>query len=91
MELTGNTIRTGLSVVGDFRLDYSVTLNSDNKLVRLDAQVKRVTDGAARYVGNVMYVESTQRYSVSLSEGTISEERIALITDFEKTIAELSK
>lgn len=91
MELTGNTIKTGLSVVGDFRLEYSVTNDADNMLVKLDAQIKRVSGGTTRYVGNIMYVETSKRYSVSLSEGTTSEERLALITDFENTIAELSK
>ena len=36
MDFTENTIRTGQSVVGDYRLDYSITYNKD-KLMKIEA------------------------------------------------------
>ena len=42
MDFTENTIRTGQSVVGDYRLDYSITYNKD-KLMKIEAQVKQVS------------------------------------------------
>ena len=45
MDFTENTIRTGQSVVGDYRLDYSITYNKD-KLMKIEAQVKQVSASA---------------------------------------------
>ena len=89
MDFTENTIRTGQAVVGDYRLDYSITYNKD-KLMKIEAQVKQVSASAPSYAGNILYVESTKKYSCSLS-GTSAEVRAALLADFEKTITELSK
>lgn len=91
MDFTGKTIKTGQSVVGDFRLDYSISYEGENEFTKLDAQVKRVSVTPERYIGNIIYVASTQRYSCSLSEATTSEDRKALLADFENTIGELIK
>ena len=90
MEFTGDTIKNGQSVVGDFRLDYSISYNSENKVTRFDAQVKKVSETMVRSVGNISFVESNKRYSFSLMETSTSEERTALFDDFENTLAELS-
>lgn len=67
MDFTENTIRTGQSVVGDYRLDYSITYNKD-KLMKIEAQVKQVSASAPSYAGNILYVESTKKYSCSCPE-----------------------
>lgn len=69
MDFTENTIRTGQSVVGDYRLDYSITYNKD-KLMKIEAQVKQVSASAPSYIGNILYVESHKEYSCSLSEAS---------------------
>ena len=89
MDFTENTIRTGQSVVGDYRLEYSIAYSKD-KLTKIDVQVKQVSASAPSYIGNILYVESTKKYSCSLS-GTSAEVRATLLADFEKTITEVSK
>ena len=41
MELSNNVIKQGLSDVGDFKVSYSIVMDSDNKVIKIDAQIKR--------------------------------------------------
>lgn len=88
MEFTGDVIKTGQSVIGDFRLDYSISYNGEGKVTRLDAQIKKASTTMLRPIGNISY--SDKRYSFSLMETTTPDERVALFTDFEKTLLEIS-
>lgn len=92
MEFSSTTIKNGSSKVGDFRIDYTITYDGDNKVSKIDAQVKRTGEKAAEiYSGYASFVVSTGRFLFQMTSNVTSDERKALFADFEKTIAELTK
>lgn len=92
MEFSSTTIKNGSSKVGDFRMDYTVTYEGDDKVSKIDAQVKRMGEKAAEiHSGYVSFVVSTGRYLFQMTSNVTGDERKALFDDFEKTISELVK
>ncbi|RGN33874.1 hypothetical protein [Bacteroides oleiciplenus] len=93
MEFTKGTIKTGQSVVGGFRMDYSVTYDGEDKVSKIDAQVKRLPGEKVVeiYSGYATFNAVTSRYQFQLTSSVTSDERKALFNDFENTIAELIK
>ncbi len=93
MEFTKGTIKTGQSVVGGFRMDYSVTYDGEDKVSKIDAQVKRLPGEKVVeiYSGYATFNAGTSRYQFQLTSNVTGDERRALFADFENTIAELIK
>lgn len=93
MEFTNSTIKTGSSKVGNFRMDYTVTYDGNEKVSKIDAQVKKLPGEKAVeiYSGYASFAVSAFRYQFQLTSSVTSDERKALFNDFENTIAELIK
>lgn len=93
MEFSSTTIKNGSSKVGDFRMDYSITYEGDDKVSKIDAQVKRLPGDESTEIhsGYASFVISTSRYLFQMTASVTSDERKVLFADFEKTISELVK
>lgn len=93
MEFTKSTIKTGQSIICGFRMDYSVTYDGEDKVSKIDAQVKRLPGEKTTeiYSGYASFAIGTSRYQFQLTSSVTGDERKALFNDFENTIAELIK
>lgn len=93
MVFSSTTIKNGSSKVSDFRMDYSITYEGDDKVSKIDAQMKRLPGEKAAeiYSGYASFVVSTGRFLFQMTSNVTSDERKALFADFEKTISELTK
>lgn len=93
MEFSNTTIKNGSSKVGDFRMDYAITYDGENKVSKIDAQVKRLPGEkvAEIHSGYASFVVDTWRYLFQITSNVTGDERKALFADFEKTISELVK
>lgn len=93
MEFSSTTIKNGSSKVGDFRIDYTITYEGEEKVSKIDAQVKRLPGEKAADIhsGYASLVVSTGRFLFQMTSNVTSDERKALFADFEKTISELTK
>lgn len=91
MNLTSDTIKQGISNVGDYRMEYTITYNGENKVSKIEAQVKKAAEGKAPvHSGYASFISDTGRYSFQVNN-LESADRKALIEDFENTIADLTK
>ena len=93
MEFTKSTIKTGQSIICGFRMDYSVTYDGEDKVSKIDAQVKRLPSEKTTeiYSGYASFTIGTSRYQFQLTSSVTGDERKALFNDFENPIAELIK
>lgn len=93
MEFSNSTIKNGSSKVGDFRMDYAVTYEGEEKVSKIDVQVKKCSGDkvAEIHSGYASFTVGTSRFLFQLTSNTTSDERKALFTDFENTITELVK
>lgn len=91
MNLTSDTIKQGTSLVGSYKMEYTITYNGDGKVSKVEAQVKKAPDGkVVMHSGYASFIVETERYSFQVN-GVSNADRKDLIADFELSIADLMK
>lgn len=90
MRMTDETIRQGVSEIGNYRLNYTITYNADNRVRKIELEIKRIqAERTEQHIGYAFHTAEPSRYTFQLTGEVSAEERRILIDDFEKTIKEL--
>lgn len=89
MDFTGNYIKKGSSTVGDFRLDFNVNYDSDNKSLGFEGQIFK----DKTYLGNFSYSKSANRICINFinTEVLDASSRQNIYTEIESTIKSLNE